>query len=100
MKAFFCVSNPFLWLGVVFAVLYGWRCFSIFDVDLEEKKLDWKIHQIIFNALGAFIGWFALYFLWNTDISHFNAGHFVALIIAFLGISGYLPYAALLGKVK
>jgi hypothetical protein len=25
--------------------------------------------------------------------------HFVALIVAFLGITGYLPYAALVGKI-
>ena len=99
MESFFSLKNPFLWVAIVFSAFYWWRCFSIFKVDTSNKNWEWKLHQRLFNALGAFIGWFAAYFLWNTDLNHFNAGHFIALIIAFLGISGYLPYAALLGKI-
>ena len=36
--------------------------------------------------------------IWKVGICDFKIEHFAALIIAYLGISGNLPYAALFGK--
>lgn len=101
MKTFFCANNPFLWIAIFFALIYGSLSVFIFvKPDIYKKqKWYWWLHQIWFNACGAFIGWFALYYVWETDINNFKIEHFVSLIVAFLGITGYLPYAALIGKI-
>ena len=65
-----------------------------------DKKWVGMIHQVWFNVLGLLIGWVAVYYLWETGISNFKTEHFVALIIAYLGITGNLPQAALLGHAK
>jgi hypothetical protein len=111
MGGFFS-CNPFFILALAWAGLYGIGCFTIFiwpnkaeggqevktSEMLKRKKLIWVIHQIWFNALGAFIGWIAIYYLFQSDVAHFGAAQFIALIIGFLGITGNLPFAALMGK--
>jgi hypothetical protein len=102
MSEFFNLCNPFLWGALLFAGFFGWRSVYIF-VPLsiyKEKKWDWWLFQIWFNATGAFIGWFVLYYIWNTDIRNFKVEHFLALIVAFLGITGNLPYVARLGRIS
>ena len=79
----------------------------------EEVKIDnWYIYnQYWLNGLGAFIGWLALYILLfykiRIDSSSFNLLHFiehlswsdfVLILVAFFGITGYFPYAVLIGK--
>jgi len=61
-------------------------------------------HQVWFNVLGSLIGWSALYFLLDKvlhegGVSNFGAEHFVALVVAYLGITGHLPQVALLGRL-
>ena len=99
MSEFIDLGEPFFLIAIAFAILYGWLCFSIFGVDLKGKNLAWKLSQRWFNATGAFIGWFALYYIWETDICNFKIEHFVALIIAFLGITGNLPYVARFSRI-
>lgn len=100
MNEFF--NSYFLWGALLFAVFFGWRSVYIFvHPDIYRiKKWDWWLYQIWFNATGAFIGWVALYYISKTDISNFGIEHFVALIIAFLGVTGNLPYAALVGRIR
>jgi energy-coupling factor transporter transmembrane protein EcfT len=101
MSEFFNLCNPFLYLAIIFAIFYGWRSVYIFvnPETYKKKNWDWWLYQIWFNATGAFIGWFVLYYIWKTGIQNFEVKHFVALIIAFLGITGNLPYAALIGRL-
>ena len=55
----------------------------------------WWIHQPIFNFLGAFVGWAVLYWLcYSVEPRDVGIAHFVGLAIAFLGITGNLPYIA------
>jgi len=102
MSEFFNFSNPFLYLAIISAMFFGWRSVPIFvsTKDSKNKKWDWWLYQIWFNALGAFIGWFVLYYIWKVAIHNLKIEHFVALIIAFLGITGNLPYAALVGRIR
>lgn len=105
MIEFFDFCNPFLYLAIVFAIFYGWRSVFIFvppDIYKQKKckNWDWWLYQILFNAVGAFIGWFVLYYILETNIRSLRIGHFVALIIAYLGITGNLPYAARFGKIQ
>jgi hypothetical protein len=41
-----------------------------------------------------------VYYLFQSNVAHFGTAHFIALIIGFLGITGNLPFAALMGKLK
>ena len=96
----------FLYPALGFALFFGLRAVYIFvDPKIHEKKKDkdeekngkrWErwFYQFWYNFVGAFIGWVALYYIWEIDISKFRIEHFVALIIAFLGITGNLPYVA------
>jgi len=106
MSEFF--KSPFLYPALVFGLFFGLRAVFIFvdpkiyekkksnddDEKKEGKKLDWWFYQFWFNFVGAFIGWAVVYYLWEIDISKFGIEHFVALFIAFLGITGNLPYVA------
>jgi len=95
-------KSLFLVPALVFGLFFGWRSVYIFvHPDIYRiKKLDWWLYQFWFNFVGAFIGWVAVYYLWETDISKFGIEHFVALIIAFLGITGNLPFAVLIGQLR
>jgi len=101
ISEFFKLSNWFLFPALVFALFFGWRAVYIFvHPDIYRiKKWDWWWYQRWFNFVGAFIGWVALSYIWKIDVSKFRIEHFVALIIAFLGITGNLPFAALIGKI-
>ena len=100
---FFEASNPFFWIALGSAIFFGWRSVFIFVKPKEDgkygKKWDWWIYQIWFNSAGAFLGWMILwYFVEEITFKPTNIGHLAALIIAFLGITGNLPYAALVGR--
>jgi len=98
MSEFF--KSPFLYPALVFGLFFGLRAISIFNEKKKGKKLDWFFYQFLFNFVGAFIGWVVVYYLWEIDISKFGIEHFVALFIAFLGITGNLPYWARYGGHK
>jgi hypothetical protein len=99
MSAFFALSNPFLWLGLVFGLFFGWRAVSIFVRPSQQWKWDWWTYQIWFNASGAFIGWVAVWWLWNTSLTNASIHHLIALLLGFLGITGNLPYVAVMGRL-
>ena len=97
MREFFNVCNPFMWLAIGFFFVNG--IVSIFyfvePKIRREKNCLWKIHQIFFNGAGAFIGWVALYYFFQSDMCKIGIQHFIALLIGFLGVTGYLPYAVM-----
>lgn len=55
----------------------------------------WWCHQLVFNFLGAFIGWVMLYFLWHAQLGDFTTGQAVAIAVAYLGLAGNLPRIAM-----
>lgn len=82
----------------------------------EVKRDNWYFcNQYWFNGLGAFVGWVALYILlfyrigieinhpycyWICFFENIKLQDFVLVLVSFFGITGYLPYAALIGKLK
>jgi hypothetical protein len=68
-------------------------------VKENKKGWDWWVYQFWFNSSGAFIGWVVLYCVSKANLYKLNAGYLAALIIAFLGITGHLPYAVLIGRM-
>jgi hypothetical protein len=60
-----------------------------------KRNRTWWFHQFFLNGTGAFIGWVALYYFFKSDMCKIGIQHFIALLIGFLGVTGYLPYAIL-----
>ena len=104
----FFTSNPFLWLAIGFGIAHGIVSIFFF-VQKEnrptlfikqkekrpERKVIWWIHQFFLNGAGAFIGWVALYYFFQSNIYKIGIQHFIALLIGFLGVTGYLPFAVM-----
>jgi hypothetical protein len=70
----------------------------------QPFPLPYRFHQIWFNLVGCAFGWAALWWLvrilWGTWLSPAPAGHpawsdLVLGFVALVGISGYLPLAAM-----
>ena len=124
----FCSALFFIPAAIISIIFYGYFAFEIHNIDVEKKNEDkdkrptwgklgdnkWFIYnQYWLNALGAFVGWIALYILlfYVIRIGHYplsvailiwvkNLGidDLVLVVLSFLGLTGYIPYYALLGK--
>ncbi len=102
MAEFFTAGNC-IWvaLALVWSAAYAvGSTLAAYNPDPQPVNpfnhyLWWWWYQLVFNAAGALIGWIALYFLWHADFKNPTVGHFVALAVAFLGITGNLPQIAL-----
>ena len=99
-----CLGWPFWTLAVLSSLFYAWKCFDIFTEGQPTKPWAWTLHQRWFNGLGSFAGWVAMYFLLQkvsscpsggcaTQLTLGDAGSF---FFAFVGVTGYLPYTAML----
>lgn len=67
----------------------------IHGLNWEEFSKPLQISQGFLNFLGSIIGWLALaYFIFlRVDVDFIiSFSDFIVLIIAFYGITGYLPY--------
>lgn len=88
-------------LGISFHTLFA---FEVHKVSKENESSYSFAHQYIFNFAGSFIGWVMLYYflfirLPNLNIIQgINWEDLLIIFIAFIGITGYLPYYALMGK--
>ena len=89
-----CVVSGFL----------GWFCFEIHEMDRSCCKGARKVQQIWLNFLGGVVGWAALWLLlhqwWGlrripASSVQMTASDFGLALVAFVGISGYLPYAVI-----
>ena len=95
-----------LGVGVCFSVFYGLRAADIFlgkphlrQILLFKRQMSlaWCFHQFCFNFIGCAFGWFAVYylifyrFLPSLHSFSFGLADVVPVVIALLGINGYLP---------
>lgn len=96
------------WLvAIVNICVYSYYAFEIHSIDTKMfKQNKWYMYnQYWLNGLGAFVGWLALYVfiffrLPNVDIATgIIWGDILILFVAFVGITGYLPYIALIKKL-
>ena len=120
-------SDWFFLLAAVISILfYGYFAFEIHNIDVKknnnEKHPTWKelgdnkwfiYNQYWLNALGTFVGWIALYILLfhiirienyplsvaiSIWVNNLGIDDLVLVVLSFLGLTGYIPYYALLGK--
>lgn len=97
-----CVRILFVSLAITWSVFYASKCYSIFGVYSKSKPLAWHIHQRWFNLLGCLSGWFSLWVMlpdaWpclaaGECVPDVSVSKVVLSIVAFVGITGHLPYA-------
>jgi hypothetical protein len=90
-------------VALVASALYGWHAVTIFlepqEPSESHRSTAWAWHQRWLNFLGALVGWFALWFLvrafgacvFAACTVELGPWHAVAALIAFVGVTGYLP---------
>ena len=91
-------------LAVIVSGFLGRFCFEIHTLDRSAFKWPAKVQQVWLNSVGAFVGWIALWFLvrqwwgvWRLSFApavsvQMTVSDFGLALIAFIGISGYLPF--------
>jgi hypothetical protein len=52
----------------------------------------YALFQFWFNAVGGFVGWVAVSFLWEEPFHSYGWRHLAVAVIAFSGVTGNLPY--------
>ena len=87
-------------VSIIFVIYYSIFAIQIF-IDKPEilrkrnQSHSWRLHQIWVNALGQGIGWFVGYYvirkIFLCGIEAFETVDYVRSIIAFAGVTGYLP---------
>lgn len=97
----------FLLVAVIASGFFGFFCFEIHNLDRSAFKWQEKIQQVWFNFVGALIGWIALWILvrqwwgaWRLPTApgvpvQMTVSDFGLALIAFVGISGYLPFTVM-----
>ena len=99
MPLYFNVS--FWAVALLASLFHGWKVFDIFTINAAGKPWSWKLHQRWFNFAGSFVGWAASWLvlrrLWHclaTSYCPQSRWSDAALcMIAFVGITGFLPFA-------
>lgn len=93
----------FIIIALFFSFFCALFCYELHDnkSEAEKKRLNdlrvRKIHQFMLHLLGALVGWILLYYLLfiRLDFSSeilLNWEDLLILLIALIGITGYLPY--------
>lgn len=97
--------------AVLHALFFGLRAVYIFsqqhgnrtwketynDVNSELKERpDYFFYQFVFNFSGVLVGYFALYVLWSIQASNYGWEELIILLVAFVGITGNLPWFVML----
>jgi hypothetical protein len=113
-----CGNLLFFAIAAIASLLYGWNCWTINELDwndaLQEEDAErwkkgtwpWKAHQIWLNFLGSALGWWAFWILLldckrgrdcpqDHPLTYID---FALLIVAFLGMTGYLPHVSRYGS--
>ena len=99
----------FLVFAGFFSIFYGLKAFKIFKVTVPKTKKysAWAWHQRWFNFVGSVVGWTALWFLIQKAMTvlpssytlTINVWDAVMFFLAFIGITGHLPYT-MMGLIK
>jgi hypothetical protein len=113
--------------AVISIIFYSCFAFEIHNIppaknNLNDKKETWPTlghnkwfvyNQYWLNGLGSFVGWLALYLLLFYVIKidnyplwlamkfwteHFGIRDLILIVVSFLGLTGYIPHYALIGK--
>jgi hypothetical protein len=87
-------------IALVASFFYGWKCFEALEVGVDWKKKTWawRLHQRWFNFSGSLVGWGALWIVFRkvcvypSPVRWFDV---VLMAVAFVGITGHLPFATM-----
>lgn len=109
-KFFDCSTTPriFFFIALAWALIFGWYGYVLIRADQERqpREVPWNVwyarhrcvyllYQTLFNAVGGFVGWVAVYFLWEVPFENYGWRHFITAIVAFTGVTGNLPYLSM-----
>ena len=98
-----CIAKAAVFLlGLGLSIFYGLFAVYIFvpEDDLfvltKTKYKSWWVHQFCFNFLGSAVGWAAAYYftfcrLIPLTCYAFRTNDIALVVIALLGMSGFLP---------
>jgi hypothetical protein len=99
-----CAEIAFALVGLGFSIFYGQNAVDIFidtDNEFAKKKMkvaSWRFHQRWLNFIGSAAGWAAAYYFIFGRVLPVSSFSFkledsVLIIIALLGLGGFLPNA-------
>lgn len=94
-----CFELLFLAAAIFFI---GWQGLFYWHWWHMEKPKKFDAKEIVLNSLGSIAGWTAGYFLLFFRLNHGFAGFdpnltdLVIFLIAFYGMSGYLPHVLII----
>jgi hypothetical protein len=88
----------FACVALAFSLFYGFKASDIFDVDHADRPWAWKFQQFWLNFVGSAAGWVILWIVGQrlslvirSPEQSLNLSDFVLLLIAFIGVTGFLP---------
>jgi hypothetical protein len=91
-------SVGFACVALAFSLFYGFKASDIFDVDHKGRRWAWKFQQFWLNFVGSAGGWVIswivlqrLRLVIQSPGQSLNLSDFVLLLIAFIGVTGFLP---------
>ena len=98
-----CFVATFALVGLIFSVFHGAMAADIFmSADARKgKSWAWHVHQFWLNFCGSVAGWAALWFIIEKVSALLVSPGSAApqwsdaalFFLAFLGVTGYLPFA-------
>jgi hypothetical protein len=92
----------FWFIALAASLSYGYWAPEIFQVKATGKwPQPSRVHQLWVNFFGSVVGWATLYYLLEMRLRVFDkvpntapgAIDIALLLVAFLGVTGHLPYA-------
>lgn len=102
-----CIAFVYWAVALIVSGLIGWHALTIFSVEPTSTPHLWQ--QRLTNFAGALIGWVALWVLGLRFSGCLSGGgcatatwggwDLFGAFIAFIGISGYLPFTVI-GLIK
>jgi hypothetical protein len=102
----------YFFVALVASGLYGWYAVKIFlpeidprkrgsaaDISIQKRKpFCWHMHQMWLNFAGSLVGWLCLWFVGKQLVekapTDFGWGYALLALVAFVGVTGYLPSTA------
>ena len=94
------ITCAFWTLALIASIFFGLKAFDLFGVSTKGRTGAWLVHQFWLNFLGSAFGWTAGWFIirkvWlsldATGPMDFGWLDAVWIAVAFVGMTGYLPY--------
>lgn len=88
-------------VALCFSLFFGFKATDIFLTkdQLKDRPSSWKFFQFWLNFVGSIVGWIILWIILPNLIDLMRLTHqnkislneIIAMIISFIGITGYLP---------